>query len=135
MINRTFATNKYIRNFIGGTKQKELEIFSTVQDTEGNYANCNWLEYRKMVITYFDDQLNVLFSWKNLTHKLSFLFLIISIIFFKIQLIFSILIIISILLQIIHVIFKIKEIRKIKDYDMSLTIISNKINNELNIPN
>ncbi len=134
MINRTFITNKYFRNYIGGTKKKELENFSIVQDIKGNYTNCDWLEYRRMIITYFDDQLNVLFSWKNLTHKLSFLFLFISILFFSFKLIFPILIILSILLQIIHIIFKIKEIRKLKVYDMSLTIISNKINTELKFP-
>jgi hypothetical protein len=122
MINRTFEGNKYRRTYIGGSKQDELQTFLRVQGTQEDNSECDWLEYRRILTTYFDDMLHVIISWKALLQKISFIVLIFSASFLKIPMIFFGLLVVSIMFQIFHYKLKWTEKRKLRDYDACLSI-------------
>ena len=112
MIDRTFLKYKFFRTFIGGgSKKHELEIFKKVQGSKEDNSDCDWFEYRRIFIQYFDDLLNVIFSWKILLKNLSYP--LISIIIFLISIIF----------QILYLYLKNKIRKRLNDYNMCLTII------------
>jgi hypothetical protein len=127
MIDRTFVKNKYRRTYIGGSKEKELNIFRQVQGTKEDNSECDWLEYRRILTAYLDDVLNVIFSWKNLTQKISFVLLILSMVLFKFPLIFPIILFLSITSMIIHLKLSAVEKKKLKDYDYCLDVTLNEI--------
>ena len=119
--------NKYRRTYIGGSKKKETELFIKVQGTKEDNSDCDWLEYRRLLKVYLDDVLLVLSSWKGFFLRESYAFLIAGVIFMKTQQIFIICISIAILSQILYFIFKKKEKRFFKAYDMTQTILLNEI--------
>ena len=115
MIDRTFLKYKFFRTFIGGgSKKHELEIFKKVQGSKEDNSDCDWFEYRRIFIQYFDDLLNVIFSWKILLKNLSYIFAILPIFLLsKSPLISIIIFLISIIFQILYLYLK-NKIRKIK---------------------
>jgi hypothetical protein len=125
MIDRTFLKYKFFRTHIGGSSKKhEVEIFKKVQGIEEDGSDCDWFEYRKMLVQYFDDLLNVIFSWKVLLKNLSYIFAIFSIfLLFKGLLIFIIIFSISFIFQILYLFLKNKIRKRLGEYNMCLTII------------
>lgn len=82
MIHRNFKNFKFKRTYIGGSKQRELEIFTEVQGTKEDNSECDWLEYRRIFTQYSNDILNIILSWRFITFRLSFVFLALSVMFF-----------------------------------------------------
>lgn len=135
MIDRTFENLKFKRTYIGGSKKTELQTFIKVQ---GN-NECNWLEYRKIVVQSLDDQLNVIMSWKLVFETVSELSL--GFMFFTISfgLIFSTpisiymaisMLILSIITKLLYISFNNLENKILSIYNFSLDIILKKIKEE-----
>jgi len=127
MIIRNFEGKKYRRTYIGGTKEKEFEIFLNVQGTKEDNSECDWLEYRRIFTEYFNDKLHVLLSWKTLMLELSYFFLILSILSHKNMFLFFILIGIGIILQIMGRILSFIINRHSINYDIGLSITLSEI--------
>lgn len=70
MIYRKFNKLRLTRTYIGGSKQRELELFAEVQGTK-----VNWLEYRRIFTEYSNDVLNIILSWKHISRIISYIFL------------------------------------------------------------
>jgi len=126
---KTFSKLKFFRTYIGGSKKSEFNIFQKVQGLDNN-TNCDWLEYRRILNIYFNDILNVIFSWKYLFHKLSIVLLILTFLTFNYLILSIVLIITSFIFRIIYEIFKFIELRKIKNFNMCITIAASKIYKE-----
>ena len=75
MIHRKFNNLKFTRTYIGGSKQRELEIFTVVQGTKEDNSDCNWIEYRRLLIEYCDDILNIVLTWVYVYNVLRIIFL------------------------------------------------------------
>jgi len=71
MIHRKFDKLKFTRTYIGGSKQREIEIFTEVQGTKEDNSEVDWFEYRRIFTEYSNDILNIVLSWKYLTNVLS----------------------------------------------------------------
>lgn len=127
MIKKNFNDFKFFRTYIGGSKKKEKKLFLDVQGTKKDNSECNWLEFRKILIKYWDDVLHVLISWECLTKKISINLLILSIIIFNFKYISIILFIISILTVLINHIIRKRKINVINNYDFTLSIAQNQI--------
>jgi hypothetical protein len=127
MIDRAFKENKYYRTYIGGSKQKEMRIFTKVQGKADNNSECDWLEYRRILTQYFDDVLNVLFSWKILTENISIVILILGSLFINNTVIFFPIILISIIIRIISFKLGLKIEKILKNYNICLSITLNEI--------
>jgi hypothetical protein len=123
--------NKYRRTYAGGSRKKENEIFLKVQGTKGDNSDCDWLEYRRILLAYLKDIIIVLSSWKQYCLIESYLFLISSIIFFKTQYALFILLGIAIIFQTLYFIFSEKEKEFLRAYDMSQTILLSEIRKNL----
>ena len=119
--------NKYRRTYIGGSKKKENEIFLKVQGTKEDNSDCDWLEYRRMLQTYLKDVLIVLSSWKNLFLRESYIALVCALIYMKHPITFYCFIGLGVLCQIVYFIFKEKEKRFVRAFDMSQTILLSEI--------
>lgn len=118
---------KYRRTYIGGSKKKEIEIFLKAQGTKEDNSDCDWLEYRRLLNTYLGDILLVLDSWKELFLRESYVMLIIALIWMKHPVVFYFSIGIGILCQIAYFIFKEKEKRFVRAFNMSQTILLSEI--------
>jgi hypothetical protein len=121
MINRTFNKKNYRRTYIGGSKQKEMRIFTKVQGKADDNSECDWLEYRRILMQYFDDVWNVLDSWKELTDYVSIAILILGILFINNSVIFFPIITISIIVRIISFRLGLKIQNILKNYNMCLS--------------
>ena len=128
MVHRTFDNLKFKRTYIGGSKQRENETFSKVQGNKEDNSECDWLEYRRILTQYFDDQLNVILSWCLVLKNLSFALAIIAVIamFINTYISFSILFI-SIIVRGLYVYLKKKESKKLFFYNYSLDVTLNEI--------
>ncbi|MDA3780577.1 MAG: hypothetical protein PF487_10225, partial [Bacteroidales bacterium] len=78
MIYREFNKLKFKRTYIGGSKRNENKIFNDVQGIMGDNSDCNWIEFKRLIIQYMDDKLNIIFSWKYIFNIISFIFIIIT---------------------------------------------------------
>ena len=78
MIHRKFDGLKFRRTFIGGSKQQELKKFAEVQGAKEDNSECNWLEYRRIFMQYFDDKLNILLSWRYVVGILRVVFAVLA---------------------------------------------------------
>jgi len=130
MIIRNFEGKKYLRTYVGGSREKELETFLKVQGTKEDNSECDWLEYRRIFTAYFNDVLHVLLSWQDLVRKLSILTVILCALFFKIQIVFFILIGILIVLQIVQINLKLRQSRHANNYDLGLDITLSEIHKQ-----
>lgn len=128
MVHRTFDTLKFKRTYIGGSKQRENETFLKVQGNKEDNSECDWLEYRRILTQYFDDQLNVILSWCLVLKNLSLALLIIAVIlmFINTHLLFPILFV-SIVARGLYVYLKKKESKKLFYYNYSLDVTLNEI--------
>jgi hypothetical protein len=132
MIHRKFNKLKFRRTYIGGSKQRELEIFARVQGTKEDNSECDWFEYRRVLMQYCDDVLNVTLSWKYVFNFMRYGFLVLSFFISYLNPIYSIVtIILSIISLILFEIFKTRESRKISAYNFSLDIINQETGVEL----
>jgi len=127
MINRTFKGRKYKRTYIGGSQKKETQIFLDVQDADNDFKNCNWFEYRRIIITLFDDILHVFLSWEILLKNLSIVFLLFSLLFYKSIFILLTFFGISLLIHISHLILIKFRKKKAADYNYVLSSVLNEI--------
>lgn len=124
---------KYRRTYADGSKKKERELFKKVQGTKGDNSDCDWLEYRRMLLVYLKDVITVLYSWKQYCLIESYLFLFSSIIFLKTQYVLFILLGIGLIFQIFYFIFSKKEKKYLKSYDISQTILLSEIKKTMGI--
>jgi hypothetical protein len=69
-LDRSYDSLKLFRTYIGGSKKKELQLFQDTQDSE-----IKWFEFRRLVITQFEDIIHVRYSWMIFTKRLSYLLL------------------------------------------------------------
>ena len=124
---------KYRRTYAGGSKKKEQELFKKIQGIKGDNSDCDWLEYRRMLLVYLKDVITVLSSWKEYCMVESYLFLFSSIIFLKIQYASFIFLGIAIMFQILCFIFFKKEKKYLKSYDISQTVLLREIKEKMGI--
>ena len=130
MINRNYENLKIKRTYIGGSKEKELEIFMNVQNTNGE---CDWVEYRRILFPYLEDVMHVAFSRSFITKKLGFILLGFSFLLglLHLPILSIIMIIFSILFRISFIFFE----RIIRDtlssYNLSTDIVKNEIRNSM----
>lgn len=85
---RTYNHLKLNRSYIGNSKKKETKKFDEVQGN-GNDDNCDWIEYRRMLIQYFEDTIHVIFSWKIIAERTSIILMLFSIILLQLNILFS----------------------------------------------
>jgi hypothetical protein len=131
MIHRTFDKMKFKRSYVGGSKQRELEIFAEVQGTKEDNSEVNWLEYRRVFTQYSDDILNVILSWKRLMSKLSIGFLILTGVALLINPVLAIMtLLVSVACRLTVQYFKHRENKSMSMYNYSLNIILSAIKNE-----
>ena len=128
MINRTFDGYKFNRTYIGGTKEREQELFIKVQGTKEDNSECDWYEYRRMLVHYFDDILHTILSWKIIFNKISTGLIVFSIPLSFFSLTISVVfILLSFSFRILFQVFKKRETEKIKEYDFCLTVVLGEI--------
>jgi len=125
MIHRKFNSFKFTRTYIGGSKQRENEIFTEVQGTKEDNSECNWLEYRRLLMKYCDDVLNVIVSWRDLLGKLRIVFAVIAVIVSISSIGVGILfILLAALSHATHWHLKCLELKRLSDYNFSLNTIN-----------
>jgi len=127
MLIRNFEGRKYRRTYIGGSKERELETFLNVQGTKEDNSECDWLEYRRIFTTYFNDVLHVLISWKMLMQELSFVVLIIGAFFLRHPTLLFTFIGLSIVFRFISFNLKLRQIRHSNNYELGLDIALDEI--------
>jgi len=119
--------NKFRRTYISGSKKKELEVMIKVQGKERNYVDCDWIEYRRLLLTILIDTIIVSSSWKNLFGKIRYLLLIFALLLFKFIVVFFGLLALSIVFQIAYMIFSAKEKRRIIEFNICQSVLNNEI--------
>jgi len=130
MLIRNFEGRKYRRTYVGGTKEKELETFLEVQGTKEDNSECDWLEYRRIFTSYFDDRLHVILSWRMLMIELSYVALILGVLAVKIPILLFTLIGLSVVFRLISFNFKQRQLRQARNYDIGLDITLTEINKQ-----
>jgi hypothetical protein len=125
----TFSKLKFFRTYIGGSKKTEFDTFQKVQGLSDN-SDCDWLEYRRILNTYINDTLNVIFSWKYLFEKMSLILLIFSFLLFNYPILSIIFLCISFVSRLTYYILKSIETKNVKDFNMCITITTSKIYKE-----
>ena len=132
MIHRKFNKLKFRRTYIGGSKQREVEIFTSVQGTKEDNSECDWFEYRRILMQYCDDVLNITLSWRYVFNIMRYGFIVLAFLVSFINPFYSIpAIILSVIALILFETFKIRESRKIAAYNLSLNIINQQTGVEL----
>jgi hypothetical protein len=130
-LNRTYNTLKLNRSYIGGSEKSENDLFIKVQ---GDYEDaCDWLEYRRMFIIYYNDRIHVDFSWKYILNKARFIFLFSSILFIINPIFIFISIGLFLLLSAFKLYFRKREFSGISGFTLSIYIINKEIKNRYNI--
>jgi hypothetical protein len=125
MVHRKFNGLKFRRTFIGGSKQEELKIFAEVQGTKEDNSECNWLEYRRILMQYSDDILNVIFSWRYVFGILRMVFAVLALLILFANPIPAIFVLgLSGIFQILFIHQKNKEMKRLSVYNFSLDIIN-----------
>ena len=125
MIHRKFNTLKFSRTYIGGSKKRELEIFLEVQGTKEDNSECNWLEYRRLLIEYCDDILNIILSWKYIFGILRIVFAGLAALVSFVNPITSLFILLmSAIFHFLYIYFKNKEMKRLSEYNFSLNTIN-----------
>jgi len=123
MINITFNNRKYCRTYINGSKKNELKLFKLIQGVNEDNSDCNWFEYRRMLLTYINDILHIIVSWRILINNISVIALIFIILSLKIQLISLTLIGLTLILRITYHYLTYIEKRRINEYSMCMSIM------------
>lgn len=132
MIHRKFNRLKFRRTYIGGSKQREVEIFARVQGTKEDNSESDWFEYRRVLMQYCDDVLNITLSWRYVFNIMRYGFLVLGFLISLINPMYSIpAIILSIIALILFGILKSMESRKVAAYNFSLDVINQQTGVEL----
>jgi len=132
MITRNYNHLKLYRTYIGNSKKEEKRRFLNVQGIKkGQFSEnskIDWLEFRRLAITNFEDIIYVTFSRKFVAQISSYIFIFISsfMIFSEIKFLFFICFGLSILLQAFFQYFKYRERIEISNYNIIITL-TNKI--------
>jgi len=125
MIHRKFNTLKFSRTYIGGSKKRELEMFLEVQGTKEDNSECNWLEYRRLLMTYCDDILNIILSWRYVSGILRVVFACLAMLVSFINPIVSVFVlVVAVGFHIFHNYLKNKEMKRLSEYNLSLNTIN-----------
>jgi len=125
MIHRKFDGLKFKRTYIGGSKQQELKSFQKVQGTKEDNSECNWLEYRRMLMHYLDDTLNIVLSWKRVSGIFRIVLALLALLISFANPIVSLFILgLSAFFHFTYIVLKNKENRLLSEYDFSLDIIN-----------
>jgi len=125
MIHRKFNGLKFRRTYIGGSKKQELKSFQKVQGTKEDNSECNWLEYRRMLMHYLDDTLNIVLSWKQLSGIFRTVLAVLALLISFANPIVSLFILgLSAFTHLLYLGLKKKENRLLSEYDFSLDIIN-----------
>jgi len=124
MINRVFNELKFSRTYIGGSKENEIKTFLKVMGNKEDNSECDWIEYKTILIQYFDDIIHIILSWRIVTRNISYLLIFL----FFISLITNIplaigIAIVAICLRIISALFYLKQQKRLSIYDQSLNVI------------
>ena len=122
--------NKFKRTYIGGSRERELEIFMRVQGSKEDNSDCDWLEYRRVLKTYVDDVIHVLNSWRTTCRNESYVMLFIAILYIKTPSLFYCSIGLGVLLQITYLILSRRQRNKLIAYEVCQTIIQYEIEKE-----
>jgi hypothetical protein len=122
---RKYQHIKLFRTYIGETKKAENALFNKVQGIDND--SCNWLEYRRMLITSLNDELHTTFS-----RKFTFKWLtLISLLFLSLVVNSPILLILGIFITlsliILHLKNKFKEIKLSNTYILYLCTVNSEI--------
>jgi len=137
MINRNYERLKLSRTYIGGSKKEELKTFKNTCNVKENPEDTevDWLEFRRLVITNFEDILHVTCSRKFVTEKLSYRLLGISFgfVLLKLIVVFFIFLGLSITIYCLFQYFKHKENREIGNYNVVMVFTNNAIREELGL--
>lgn len=125
MIHRKFNKLKFRRTYIGGSKQRELEIFASVQGTKEDNSECDWFEYRRLLMQYCDDILNIILSWTTVLNVLRYAFLSLGILLAFVNPTFAIIsVIISFITYMVFLFQKNKEMKTLSQYGFALDVIN-----------
>lgn len=125
MIHRKFNKLKFSRTYIGGSKQQENEIFASVQGTKEDNSECNWFEYRRLLMKYCDDNLNIILSWKTVLNVLRHVFLALGILIAFLNPTYAIIAaLISFISYMIYLFQSNKERKTLAQYEFALDIIN-----------
>lgn len=128
MIHRKFNSLKFTRTYIGGSKQRENEIFTEVQGTKEDNSDVNWFEYRRVFSQYCDDTLNIILSWKYVTKVLFIVFLALAaLVSFSNLQSSGLLLLLSVGFLLGNQYFKHKEKKSLSNFDISLDVILSEI--------
>lgn len=134
MIYREFNKLKFKRTYIGGSKQKELKILNDVQGTMEDNSDCNWFEFKNLLIQHLDDILNIILSWEYIFNILRIVFIIIAVFISTINPYFSIpILLLSIIFHFTFQYLKYRERKKLSEYDFILNILTTEINKQTGI--
>ena len=125
MIHRKFNKRKFVRTYIGGSKAEELKRFTDVQGTKEDNSECNWLEYRRLLMEYCNDVLNVIVSWVDALKKLRIIFAVIAVLVSVASLaVGMIFLVLAIASHAIHWHLKCLELKRLSEYNFSLDTIN-----------
>ena len=122
-----YIGNKFFRTYLGGSKKKENKIFLEVQGISDGTLNCNWFEYRRILVDYFKDYTNVLFSWYNLFEKASYVLMGLAVLMLLTPIIPSILLVSGLVFYIVSRFLKKRLLFVLRGYDMSETLVLREI--------
>ena len=125
MIHRKFNKLKFTRTYIGGSKQRENELFTEVQGAKDDNSECNWLEYRCMLKEYCDDKLNILLSWILVAKNLRLIFAILGALIMGVNVVVAIVILaFAAVSQGLYQHLKSLEAKRLTEYNFSLDVIN-----------
>jgi hypothetical protein len=137
-INRNYEKLKLLRTYIGGSKKKELRIFlksQGINEGEAYTDNCmiDWLEFRRLVVTQFEDILCVNYSRRFYAEKLAYLFLSMSIVLCGFKMLSLISVSIAVLFYTLSKHYKRTEGRNIFDYNTVIGLTNTMIRQEFGL--
>jgi len=122
MNNNIYDNLKIFRTKKFKTKKEEENYWAKIQEE-------NIFEYRQSLICYFNDYFHVIWSRQYIAKILSFVTIILSILFFKYQIYSLSLFSISLILISFYKIYQILLNKKLKEQNFVMTILNNHIDN------
>ena len=125
MIHRKFDKRKLARTYIGGSKQRENQLFTEVQGTKEDNSECNWLEYRRLLMEYCNDVLNVIVTWVDALKKLRIIFAVLAVLISVKSIGFALIfLVLAAASHAIHWHLKCLELKRLSEYNFSLDTIN-----------
>lgn len=127
---REYDNLKFTRTYVGGSKDVENIAFFEAQGIQEDCSDCDWLKYRNLLIEYFEDKIQVSYSWSILINRISILLLISFVTLLPYHTIYSpviILLPLSILFQLLYRYLEHLLRKKIAYYNYCLTTTHNQI--------